>query len=277
MWYLAIFTFFLTSFLNGATPDLCIDSQKEEKCIEKHHPRTSVDDPEVLEKIKPYLLPSNYYTADVLEKIFSIKGVLSSVETLEKAGFEFIIHRQGRGLLVVRHPLLKGYLLKIYLDIETHSEWVRWARRVRGARFMQAVLDENKKFSKYFKVPKKWIYILPKKKRGKGDFPRESILLIEDMKIVDKQTTRELYKVLWSYDGLEALYVMIKKCGFSDGHIDNLPFSTDHRIAFVDTEYTNKSSVHFEWLTKWFSASKQRYWEALIEQGGPKHSVKIKL
>ncbi|MBA3237299.1 MAG: hypothetical protein H0T62_02990 [Parachlamydiaceae bacterium] len=266
---LAIFAFFLTGFLNGVIPELSIYSQNEEEYIEKSHPKTSVDDPEVLKKIKSYLLPDDHYSAGILKIIFSKRGVLSSVKALEKAGFEFICHRQGRGLLVVRHPLLKGYLLKIYLDIEKHSEWVRWARRVRGARFMQAVLDKNTKFSKYFKVPKKWIYILPKKKRGKGDFPRESVLLIEDMKLVDKQTTRELYKVLWSYDRLEALYVIIKKCGFSDGHIDNLPFSKDHRIAFIDTEYTNKSSVHFEWLTKWFSASKQRYWEALIEQGGP--------
>lgn len=237
--------------------------------VEKSHSKTSVDDPEVFEQIKSYLLPDNSQAADVLDQIFSKKNVLYSVKTLENAGFQLICNREGRGLIVARHPLLKGFLLKVYLDDLRHSEWTRWARRVRGALCIQSVIDENKRYSKYFKVPKKWIYILPKESRGRGEFPRESVLLVEDMKITDKESSRALHKVLWSYAGLDALYIVLKKSGFSDGHVDNLPFSRDHRVAFIDTEFTNKANVHFDWLTRWFADSKQPYWQALIEHGGP--------
>lgn len=269
---LFIFAFFLSNILSGYTTAPCDANIRhdKEKCIEKKHIRSSVDNAEVLEKITPYLLPEDHDAASALKKIFSKKGVLSSLVTLEEAGFQSIFYREGRGILIVRHPELKNYLVKLYLDNETFSEWTRWARRVRGARFIQSVLDENKrKYRRYFKVPRKWIYILPKDKRGDVDYPRESVLLVDDMNLVDKETIRTLYNVLWTYKGLDALYVILKKTGYSDGHIDNLPFTTDHKIAFIDTELTNRPSVHFDWLTIWFSETKQPYWEALIENGGP--------
>lgn len=263
---------FLLSNIGGS---LCghfvsITEHTEKHTFVEKGPRTSVDDPEVFEKIKPYLLPDNCRAAAVLKQILSKRDVLSSTETLENAGFQLICSRKEKTrLIVVSHPLLKGFLLKVYSEDLRHSEWTRWVRRIKGALCLQAIIDENKRYKKYFKVPKKWIYILPKENRGKGEFARESVLLVEDMQITDKETNRALHRVLWSYAGLDALYTVLQKSGFSDGHIDNLPFSTDHRVAFIDTEYTNQANVHFDWLTKWFADSKQPYWEALMEHGGP--------
>lgn len=233
----------------------------------------SSSDQEIQKEVAPYLLPKDHFTSNALDHIFSKKGVLASIESMKAAGFEILLYRQGRGLIVASHPLLKNFLIKTYLDTATHVEWTRWVRRAKGRELMQQFLDENPVYNQYFKVPLKWIYQIPAKRRGAAtgiSVPREYILLVENMYLVDKKTNEEMYKKNITYKALDGLYLIIDQTGFSDGHIANLPFSSDGRIAFIDTEYTNTWPVHFDWMTKWFSPRKKRYWEALIENKGPK-------
>lgn len=228
---------------------------------------------EVEEEVGPHLVPAKHFTRIALDHIFSKKGVLASIESMKAAGFEILIYRQGRGLIVASHPLLKNFLIKTYLDTVSHVEWTRWVRRVKGRMLMQNFLDENPIYKRYFKVPLKWIYPIPTQSLGTATettVPREYILVVENMYLVDKKTNAEMYKKLITHTTLDGLYLIIDQTGFSDGHIGNLPFSSDGKIAFIDTEYTNTWPVHFDWMTKWFSPKQKRYWEALIKNKGPK-------
>lgn len=235
--------------------------------------KKSTEEIEIEKKVAPYLLPKKHFAFAALKQIFSKKGVLASTDSMEAAGFEIMLYRQGRGLIVASHPLLKNFLVKTYLDTATHVDWTRWVRRVEGRERIQKFFDENLIYNTYFKVPLKWIYQIPPKKRGEpteNSIPREYILLVENMDLVDKKTNLEMYQNHISYETLDGLYLVIDQTGFSDGHVANLPFSKDGKIAFIDTEYTNVWPVHFDWLTKRFCPRKQRYWEALIENKGPK-------
>lgn len=232
-----------------------------------------------LSEIEPYLLPKKHSAHPILEEIFAVKGVLSSIETMQDAGFNILIHRQGRGLILASHPLLPGFLIKTYLDTGNFVEWTRWVRRAKGRERMQKFLDEHPQYSACMKVPKKWIFKIPKKGIGdskKDSIARKYILLVEDMKLVSKIKNEKLYKEAITYQALDGLYLIIDETGFSDGHIGNVPFSKDRRIAFIDTEYTHSWPVHFNWLTKWFSPSKQSYWEYLIENQGPSLAEELK-
>lgn len=224
-------------------------------------------------EVSPYLLPEGHPIKVHLDAIFSKSGVLASIESMEEAGFNIIIYRQGRGLIVASHPLLDNFLIKTYLDTVKHVEWTRWVRRAKGRERMQKFLDDHPQYAPYLKAPKKWIYKIPECGMGSAteeSVPREYILLVENMDLVDKTTNEMMYKTVITYEALDGLYLIIDKTGFSDGHIGNLPFSADQRIAFIDTEYTNTWPVHFDWLTKWFAPRKKRYWNRLIENKGPK-------
>jgi hypothetical protein len=227
---------------------------------------------EVMVEVAPYLLPADHKLSAALDQIFTRKGVLTSIQSLEEAGFKILVYRQGRGLILASHPLLGNFLIKTYLDGEKHVEWTRWLRRVKGRDRVQGFLDDNPEYSAFLKVPIKWIYKIPPEAVGRVEgegVAREFILLVEDMELVDKYTNIHMYKHCFSYQALDALYLIIEQTGYSDGHIANLPFSIDQRIAFIDTEYTNTWPVHPEWLTKWFSRRKQVYWQLLIQNKGP--------
>lgn len=226
---------------------------------------------EVKREVKPYLLPKEHRASNALHAIFSEKGVLASIGSMQAAGFVILLYRERGGLILAKHPLLKNFLVKAYLDTATHVEWTRWVRRVKGRDRIRQFLNDNPCYRKYFKVPKKWIYRIPLTSRGdatEASVPREYVLLVEEMHLVDKETNLQMYKKI-RRKALDGLYLIIDQTGFSDGHLGNLPFSGDGKIAFIDTEFTNTWPVHFEWLTPWFSSHNQRYWEALIENKGP--------
>lgn len=243
------------------------------RSAENEYVNQSISKKKVAAEVAPFLLPKNHFAHQALNHIFSEKGVLASIKSMEAAGFEILTYRQGRGLIVASHPLLKNYLIKTYLDSDSYVEWSKWVRRVKGKDVIQNFLDNHPIYKSYFKVPGKWIYRIPTKSRGEAtetSTPRKYVLLVENMYIVDKKTNEEMYKKLITFITLDGLYLLIDQTGFSDGHIGNLPFSSDWKIALIDTEYTNVWPVHFEWLSKRFSPAKSRYWEALIENKGPK-------
>jgi hypothetical protein len=221
------------------------------------------------EMVDPYLLPEDHVLKITMDKICSKKRILSSVESLKEAGFNIIIARLNRGLVVASHPNLQGYLIKAYLDTSTRCEWPLWALRAEGSRHIQRILDKHH-FNKYMKVPEKWIYALPQARRpiaGETLFPKDFILLVKDMNILSKEQTIERFKNKSSKERLKALYTTIVEGGLSDSHVDNVPYSSDNKIAFIDTEYYKVWPVHPEWITKHLSPIYQLYWEQLIKLG----------
>lgn len=224
-------------------------------------------DSKVLEIIQEYVVPEKHHTKIALDRIFSQRGVLASIKSMEDAGFQIICHRKGRGLVVASHPYLKNYLIKTYLDSASHVDWTSWVRRVKGALVVQQVINKKPRYQRYIKVPQKWIYHIPEKGRGKiegENFPREFLLIVKDMKIVGKEENAWLFLSHFSKASLDALYYVITESGYSDCHIGNVPFSIDGKIALIDTEHAGRWPVHPEWLTKWFSPEKQIQWEAFF-------------
>lgn len=223
----------------------------------------------VWRQVGPYLLPEKNTIRKFLDKICNEIRIVSSEEALIQAGFEVIYHQDKLGLVVAKHPNLPGYLLKLYLDSSPRAEWSLWVLRAHGARVIQNILNKNH-FNCFMKVPKKWIYPIPQKGRpapAEKLFPKDFILVVEDMNILSKKISQNYYKNGMSYPRLEALYRIIDEGGLSDSHIGNIPFSKDQKIAFIDTEYVNSWPVHFDWLTKYFSPLNQLYWLKLIRFG----------
>jgi hypothetical protein len=224
--------------------------------------------------VDPYLLPDDEPAKNKLDKIFGKKRATASVEAMEKAGFQIIPMRNKRKV-IAKHPALKGYLIKTYLDCHRigSEDWKIWKHRAVGARRVQACLDQYG-FNDIMKVPHKWLYPLPLGSQvdlGSSEERRDFILVVEDMKPLQSSKNKKQFKKMTT-EQLEALFIVLKENLLHDSiYIHNIPFCKDGRMAFLDLEHHSSTSrrVRFERLTPYFSSQMQPYWQELVHKGVP--------
>lgn len=225
--------------------------------------------PEVWQQVEPYLMPLSHPVIKTLDQLCSQSRFLASEQSLEAAGFKIIYKQLNQGIIVASNAKIPGYIFKMYLDSSPRTEWPLWILRARGAKIIQEILDKYY-YNYYMKVPKKWIYPVTSRGRPSPDattFPKDFILVVQDMGLVSKDYNRYCYKESMTRSRLKALFHVIDEGGLSDAHIENVPFARDQKIAFIDTEYVHSWPVHFDWLTNYFSPALQAYWLRLIQRG----------
>lgn len=213
------------------------------------------------QEVLPYLLPADHPAKAPLDQIFDSPQVVSSAESLKEAGFFFAPPRDNKRLIAAKHPHIPGYMVKLFLDSQTRPPtlWKDWIHRIKGAQLIQESIDKHG-FQHILKVPKKWIYHLPHPVRY------HYILVVEDMHIVTAKKNASKYHKATKKQ-LDALYVILTENRLVDSiYIDNIPFSEDGRIAFIDTEHylTSIKPLRLDRLLPHFSPSMQQYWTALI-------------
>lgn len=222
-------------------------------------------------ELTPYLLPDNHPAKPVLDTLFSDSRVILNLNTLKQAGFTKSKPREFTHLVVTTHPALPGYIFKLYLDSQRfHSglpEYHFWKLRIDGANLIrQAIIDRS--LSVLMKVPQKWIYLLPDDPAPSNDYyPKYTILIEEDMDLVSSSDNYDHWKSsLITPDFLATLYHFLKDLGLEDcAKPDNIPFSHDGSIAFIDTQTYGVKKVCFNKLTKYLSEENQEVWKALMD------------
>jgi hypothetical protein len=85
---------------------------------------------EIWNEVYPYLIPENHRIKPILDELFANPDILDSIETLKSAGFEIIENRRSRKIVIARHPKLKDYIFKAYLDEHSTREWSLWLQTV---------------------------------------------------------------------------------------------------------------------------------------------------
>ena len=215
-----------------------------------------------------YLLPLTFSLKPVLDAIFSTRVTLDQ-DTLRSAGFQ-ILHKQPRSFIIVaKHPLVPGYLFKIYLDDllvlkNNRPGWKWFVYRCKGARRIAKVIHKYK--IKHFIVAHKWIYPLP-------EYPappaapqydqKHTVLIVEEMPLLPKQENKYLWLNQVNEEFLDELYTILKHASSIRSRPDNMNFMPDGRIAIIDTEYPNKNP-DYESIKKYLSPEMLAYWEHLI-------------
>lgn len=222
-------------------------------------------------KVVPYLLPADHPAKEILDQIFSKSRAILNEKEMEKAGFIKPIPRKYTHLLVVKHPKLKGYVIKAYLDAQRYfknqPEYEHWIKRIQGAHLIRQYVEENE-LNGLFKVPQKWIYILPNQPTPPAEFLKKyTILIEEDMHILSRKANLAMWKSeCVNEEFLTILHKLLKKLGLKDcAKSDNIPFCLDGRIAFIDTETFNSRKVLFKKLTPYLSSSMKLKWKKLIK------------
>lgn len=212
-----------------------------------------------------YLLPEQHPIKPILDIIFTSSRVLLNLDNLEKAGFSFSKPRTFTNLIIARHPAIPGYIFKLYLDAQRFhkdkSEKHFWRLRIQGSLKVRQQI-ERANLHHLIKVPQKWIYKIPKKPTLiEGYMPKTSILVEEDMDLLSKEDNEAIWASPFvTNEHLDAVYLILSQVGLSDcAKPDNIPFSRDGRIAFIDTQ-TSGESVPYKNLSTWLSEANKNYW-----------------
>lgn len=220
--------------------------------------------------IKPYLLPYDHPVKQKLDALFTNSRILFSVETMKKAGFHPVVPRKFTRLIVSSHPELKGYIIKAYLDTQRNykeqPEYYWWVKRIEGAKAIKAFIERNG-FTHLYKVPNKWIYELPKHPLASVEFDaKQTILIEEDMQLLSKEENKQKWKSpSITKPLLASLYAILKEIGLRDCcKIDNIPFSVDGRIAFIDTQSFNQGKPPFKNLRKSLGEKQKLLWDDIV-------------
>jgi len=230
---------------------------------------TTENKTEALQLVSPYLLPHHHPVKSKLDCIFKQSRVLLSIQSMKKAGFTPVEPRKFTRLIVTSHPQLTGYILKVYLDSQRNHkdrpEYVCWAKRVEGAQLIQKIINENG-WNHLFKVPKQWIYALPSKPTAPKDFNSRNFVLVEEnMGLLSARENKKMWasgKI--TKELLSALFAILAQVGLRDCcKIDNIPFSSDGRIAFIDTQTFNEGIPPYRRLTSSLRKDLREYWKSL--------------
>lgn len=222
-------------------------------------------------EITSHLLPSDLPIKKALDVMFKKARVILNSKTLKKAKFTDCKPRKFTRIIVTKHEDFPGYIFKLFLDAQRYKsdtiESEIFLNRIKGASKIAALI-EREGLEAFFKVPKKWIYPLPKGSKADKDFPCKNFILVEeDMDLLDAKANIEAWKsVQVTSDLLVHLYTILKEVGLRDcAKIENIPFSKDGKIAFIDTESFGYDKVPFKRLKNALSPEMRPVWETIIK------------
>lgn len=221
------------------------------------------------QNIAPYLLPDTHPVKENLDRIFEYSNALGTRNTLIEAGFT--LHEGGFSkTTIARHKDLNGVFIKLYLDDQPEiNELYKLMKRIKGAERAKISIVQHH-WEHLFKVPRKWLYILPENASYSAYPHKKFVLVAEDMHLLPKKKNYDLWRYQTSKSLLNKVYTILTEAGLSDSAYPfNMPYSKDGRIAFVDTEHYNVWPVVYDNLSKYLSSEMRSYWQELIENGLP--------
>lgn len=221
------------------------------------------------DRVKPYFLPIDHPIKTILDTIFQSDRVTLSRENFAAAGFTLNAPKDPGNLVVGKHSLLQGYLVKAYLDNQYAFEWGNFIGRITGAESIQKCIEKHH-YEDLFRVPKKWIYPLPldPSPPEEENYHRKNfILIVEEMPLLDHHQNAKAFKNKITPQILDALYVIIHEEGLIDSVFrGNIPFDSSGKLNFIDTEHHHLSPIPYEHLTRYLSPEMQMYWQNLYTQ-----------
>jgi len=221
--------------------------------------------------MKPFCLPLNHSLVAILENIFSQSRAIENEQTFSNAGFITLFAQDTSFICVARHPLLSGYLVKVYLDNETRRRegipgWQCLVNRCEGAANVRNLIKKKK--LKYFTVPDKWIYPLPVPPKALPTRKLEPVILIvTDMKLVSPDESEEAWKNKITTKHLDELFCILSHGFSSCSLVWNIPYTKSGKFACIDTEYP-KRKFKYEQVKKFLSTPMKAYWDQLVKSGG---------
>lgn len=230
--------------------------------------------PEERELIRPFLLPADHPMRANMDAIFLPTRAVQDKDSFLIAGFEILFLQPRSFIAVGRHSLLPGYLIKANFDTTLDLKddvpaWQWFVQRCVGVGQVEKIIQRYR--IKHCVTPKKYIYPLPPEPSPPDSefYSRKSIvLLVDDMQLVDEETNRKYWKTLITKSHLNELYMIMSRANGRSYRADNIPFTKDKKIAFIDTEYPT-AEPNYRQIRRYLSKKMRNYWDQIVASGGP--------
>lgn len=221
---------------------------------------------------KKYLLPKKSPLRGILKDIFPDQTVYETPESFLEAGFIPVSTRPS-GMCVAKHPKLPGHLVKVYIrskKIKPNWQWLVY--RCWGASNIRSLIKEKK--LNYFVVPNKWIYPLESTRLPRHLLPADlkqvdlpAVLVVSDMQLVDRETSRIAWKERVTKRHIEELYCILSH-GFSSCCLpSNIPYTQCGKFACIDTEHPTRR-LPYDHVGRYLSDQMAEYFDYLVRTGG---------
>lgn len=210
----------------------------------------------------PYFLPQKHRLRKVLDTIFADPKALQNATNFSAAGFTTLYLRPKGSLRVARHPSLKKYLFKLYLDAEVGLQKDRWqnslVQRCIGAAAIKKIIKEQR--IKHITVPKKWLYEPPSCDKSMG---RTFILITQNMQLVKRKKSEKMWRKA-DKKVLNELFHIVNEGYASISLVLNIPGTKSGTFACIDTEFAQRK-YHLARAKRFFSPRMQKHWNLLIK------------
>jgi hypothetical protein len=189
-----------------------------------------------------YLLPQNHPLQEKLDTLFEDPNMFKSHQNVKQAGFHVVYnkYKPNTKLMVIKHPALENYLIKKFVDKISRRQQLRnYVSRIKGAKALRKFIKVNN--LQHIVVPQKWLYELPEqfsdiKTKEKGYLLIEDNMDICSGGLSSKGEVARKYKTI-EFDILDELCLVVYNFRGLDSAMNNLPFTKQNKIAFVDTEH----------------------------------------
>jgi len=164
-----------------------------------------------------------------LALLFRDPGMFDSRGAWRSAGFEVLERSDSHKVMVARHASAAGYLFKKYTPHKSlKDQHENYQCRIEGARRVRELIADRG--LRGVVSPEKWLHDLPH---------ASHVLIVEELTLMDQDATKQAYGDI-SKGTLHDLCVVLHAFPGLDSIAKNLPFTTDGRIAFIDTEHWDR-------------------------------------
>lgn len=160
-----------------------------------------------------------------LGDLFSDKRMFASFDSFADEGFRLVKHAEHK-MMSGTHRSLPGYIFKKYNN-DKDDQLLNYMRRIEGSRLLRRFIEERS--YQHVTAPRKWLYELP------SGFPERYLLVAEKLDLASERSTLRHYGSLSKDQTTELATVLFYFRGLNSTP-QNLPFTTDDKIAFIDTE-----------------------------------------
>jgi len=208
-------------------------------------------------------------------ELFQDPGMFDSPDDWADAGFR-LLRASDNKICVASHKSVDGYLFKKYVASgkrdSLKDQLQNYQARLEGARRLRSLVAEGG--LRHVAVPRKWLRELP------SDFGSRRqpshVLVVERLDLLDDaESSREYGRI--DDDALRDLCVVLHAFRGLDSTIKNVPFTSDGRMAFIDTEHWERHSENRDkrrflkyigdHLSSGSRRSAQRMWDRLSDGG----------
>ena len=214
----------------------------------------------------PYLMPLDHPSKPFIDAIFANSRVVDNEQSIVDAGFSIIAITNN--MVVARHPAVPGLVFKMFRDSQPYGKygnagWECLTHRCINLKKMRHIYDKHS--LSLFKLPEKWLYIMPLNSILTNQMNQPVVLIATDMEIEEQEVTRIAWKTRITTKHLDELYIILKSGYGSTSIVNNYPYTKHGYFCSIDLEKP-KRKCEMKRVKRYLSEEMKRYWNSLIHK-----------